>query len=267
MSIPSGINSHQSHHVNWVKSLRYPSIYLILIAAAEVVTSIFPSWGIAIHFTILAALLAHSVFVTEKSLSDFLASMTIAPLTRIFSLTTPLTHFSHLSWFMIISIPVFVAAFTIAHVQKVSAREMFLSRPKLHHLPTEMGVIILAFPIGLLEYQILRPSPMVEFGFPALLAPSLLFIVCTGFLEEMIFRGLMQHNAERLAGFQGIVFVSLLFGALHITNLVFWDALLAGGLGFLFALVVRRTGSIWGVSVAHGCVNIMLFLIAPYLLV
>ena len=125
--------------------------------------------------------------------------------------------------------------------------------------------MILAFPIGILEYVILRPSPMAEFQFVAMIAPALIFIVNTGFLEELIFRGLMQYTAERLAGFQGIVFISVLFGVLHATNLVFWDVVLAGGAGFLFALVVRRTGSIWGVSIAHGIVNITLFLICPYL--
>jgi membrane protease YdiL (CAAX protease family) len=36
--------------------------------------------------------------------------------------------------------------------------------------------------------------------------------------------------------------------------------------GGLFALVAGRTGSIWGVSLAHGLTNVVLFLVAPFVL-
>lgn len=265
METTSKLDSHQAQLQNQMRLLRYPCIYLFCICAAEIVTGLYQYWGIALHFVILFTLLVHSTLSREKPLSDFLTSIAIAPLIRMFSLSTPLAHFSPISWFMIVSIPVFIAVFTIAHLQKVSVRKIFLPPPRLSLLPLDIGLILIAFPIGLLEYQILRPSPIVELNFSVMLAPVLIFIVCSGFLEELTFRGLMQYNAERLAGFPGIVFVSVLFGMLHITNLAYWDVLLAGGAGFLFALVVRKTGSIWGVSVAHGMVNITLFLIAPHM--
>ena len=82
-------------------------------------------------------------------------------------------------------------------------------------------------------------------------------------MSKVIFRGLFQYHATRIAGFHGIILVSVLFGVLHITNLVFWDAILAGAVGLLFALVVRKTGSIWAMSIAHGIVNVFLFIVAP----
>ncbi|MDI6886865.1 MAG: CPBP family intramembrane metalloprotease [archaeon] len=88
-------------------------------------------------------------------------------------------------------------------------------------------------------------------------------IACTGFLEELAFRGLMQYHATRTMGFSGIIFISALFGSLHIGNLSIFDVLLAGSVGFIYSVVVRKTGSLCGVSVSHGIVNIMLFLIAP----
>ncbi|MBK5190531.1 MAG: CPBP family intramembrane metalloprotease, partial [Methanosarcinales archaeon] len=81
--------------------------------------------------------------------------------------------------------------------------------------------------------------------------------------EELAFRGLMQYHATRTMGFPGIVFISILFGFLHIGNLSVLDVLLAGGVGFIFSVVVRKTGSLYGVSVSHGIINIVLFLIAP----
>ena len=246
------------------KMLRYPYLYLVLIGVAELVTAYYMYWGGVVHFAVLVALFLHSVFIPNKYLSDMLTAIACAPLIRILSLSTPLEFFSQISWFAVISIPIFITAFTIAYVQGLSAKQIFLSRPKIRYWPLETIIIIIAFGIGILEYQLLKPSPLAEFNTIAMIAPALILIINTGFLEELVFRGLMQHNAQRLAGFHGIIFVSALFGTLHITNLVFWDIIVAGSAGFLFALVVRKTGNIWGMSMAHGVANISLFLIAPH---
>ncbi len=239
-------------------------MYVIFIAAAELVTAYYMYWGGVFHFAILVALFLHSVFIPDRALSNLLTAMTCAPLIRILSLSTPLAFSSQMSWFAIISIPVFITGFTLAYVQGLSAKQVFLTRPKMRYWPLEIGAMVLAFGIGLIEYHLLEPSPLVDFNVTEMIAPAIILIVNTGFLEEFVFRGLMQQNAEQLAGFHGIVLISVLFGVLHITNLVFLDVIIAGSAGFLFALVVRKTGSIWGISMAHGIANISLFLIAPY---
>jgi hypothetical protein len=83
-------------------------------------------------------------------------------------------------------------------------------------------------------------------------------------MEELAFRGLMQYHAVRTLGFSGIVFVSVLFGFLHIGNLSALDVLLASSVGFIYSLIVKVTGSIYGISISHGIINITLFLIAPF---
>lgn len=245
------------------RTLRYPYIYLATIAIAEVVTTQNLYLGGIIHFGVLVTLFVHSVFTPEKPLADFLTALTCAPLIRILSITTPLEHFNQAAWFAAISVPVFIAAYTIIHLQGLTAKQVFLTRPKLRYLHLELLLMPIAFAIGLIEYQLLEPSPLADYSLREFIPTSMILIVNTGILEELVFRGLMQYNAERLAGFHGLVFVSLLFGVLHITNLVFWDVLLAAGAGLLFAVVIRKTGSIWGVSIAHGMTNISLFIIAP----
>ena len=240
-------------------------MYVFFLMLAELVTCYFIHAGVLVHLFILGALLVHSVFLDDKPVSDLLTALAIAPLIRILGLSTPLMHFSQITWFAIVSVPMFITGITIARLQGLSAKQLYLTAPKKRYFPLEALVIAICFPVGLLEYYLLKPSPLADFSLQAILAPSLIFLINTGFLEEFIFRGLLQHHAERLAGFRGIVLISALFGILHITNLVFWDAVLAGGVGLMFALVVRKTGSLWGVSMAHGVVNITLFLIAPHL--
>ena len=246
--------------------------YLILVAAAELVTAyatwhgvIFAKYGIAFHAVILFALLIHSALLltADPEFSRLLMVLILAPLIRILSLVNPVAYFSYITWFAIVSIPVYIAIFTCIYIQHLKPRDVALTLPKLKYLPLNLAVILFAIPFGIQEYHILKPGIMVELRLEALLVPALIMIVCTGFLEELAFRGLMQYHATRTMGFPGIILVSVLFGVLHIGNLTVLDVLLAGTVGFIFSIVVQKTGSLYGVSISHGVINIMLFLIAP----
>ena len=247
-------------------------LYLLLIGAAELVTAyaaehgdVFARYGIIFHGLILFALLIHSARVVkaDPEFSQLLLVLILAPLIRILSISMPVAQFSYIAWFSIISIPVYIIIFTCVYLQQLSPRDIGLVVPAVKHLPLEFGMILLAVPTGVMEYYILKPRILVEPRLAALLVPMLIMVVCTGFLEELTFRGLMQYHATRTMGFAGIIFISALFGALHIGNLTILDVLLAGSIGFIFSLVVRKTGSLYGVSISHGIINITLFLIAP----
>ena len=246
--------------------------YVILVAAAELVTAyatwhgvIFAKYGIAFHAAILFALFIHSALTlpSDPEFSRFLTVLIIAPLIRILSLALPVTHFGYIAGFAIISIPVYIAIFTFLYIQRITPRDVALALPKLKHLPLELATILFAVPFGILEYYVLKPGILVAPSFEALLVPSLVMLACTGFLEELTFRGLMQYHATRTMGFSGIIFISILFGVLHIGNLTVLDVLLAGTVSIIYSLVVQKTGSLYGVSISHGLINIVLFLIAP----
>lgn len=246
--------------------------YLILVAGAELVTAyatwhggIFAKYGIAFHAVILFALFIHSALIltADPEFSGFLMVLILAPLIRILSLTMPVTYFSYISWFAIISIPVYIAIFTCMYIQHLKPRDVALALPKAKHLPLELAVILFAVPFGIIEYYILKPGILIEPSFEALFVPALIMLVCTGFLEELAFRGLMQYHATRTMGFSGIIFVSILFGFLHIGNLSVLDVLFTGTVSFIYSIVVQKTGSLYGVSISHGLINIVLFLIAP----
>jgi len=58
-------------------------------------------------------------------------------------------------------------------------------------------------------------------------------LVYTGFLEELIFRGIIQHNA--ITYFKpgiGIFFVALLFAVMHTGNLSFLDVVFVFFIGY-----------------------------------
>jgi membrane protease YdiL (CAAX protease family) len=247
-------------------------LYLLLIAAAELVTSyavghgaVFAKFGIVFEAFVLFTLLIHSALIlrADPEFSQLLMVLILAPLIRILSISMPVAQFSYMAWFTIISIPVYITIFTCMYLQQLSLRDIGLVLPAVKHLPLEFVTILLAVPLGIMEYLILKPRVLVEPHLATLLVPGLILVVCTGLLEELAFRGLIQYHAVRTMGFAGIVLISALFGLLHLGNLSILDVLLTAGIAIVYSLVVRRTGSLYGVSISHGFINIILFLIAP----
>jgi len=119
--------------------------------------------------------------------------------------------------------------------------------------------------IGYLEYLILKPEPLIKtFTWAHWLGAALILLISTGFLEELIFRQMMQKTAvKRLGKLFGIVYVAAIFAVLHIGYSSFTDVLFVFAVGLFFGWAVDKTGSIVGVTLAHGLANITLFLIFP----
>lgn len=238
-------------------------IYAGLLLIAEFVTTGNLKTGMIVHGCLLVILLLHSTIVENRYFSNLYASLSLAPLIRILSLSIPLLHFGYIFWFLIVAVPIFATIFTCIYIQGIDPRSVGLKIPPYKDVPFTCGIILLGIPMGWAEYQILEPEFMLG-AHASWLVPILILMVGTGVLEELLFRGLLQHTFTEAVGMHGILVVSAIFGFLHLGN-SWLDCLLAGGIGFIFALVVRKTGSIYGVSISHGVINIMLFLVMPYL--
>jgi len=275
-------------------------MYLILIALAEItLTYVSLQVGIFFHIIILCLLLIHSGFRNKEKISitniqwslfkdkkepsgllqghidkkekliSTLLALTLVPLIRILSLVMPLSHFPRIQWFIIIGVAVYLAFLVLLFQQKINIRECGLQLPMKKHLPIEVGVILFGMPLGFIEYFILRPAPFIDsFSIGNLIVAILILFVATGLMEEIIFRGLLQKKSIDILGiWPGILFVTLIFAALHIGNLSFLDMLLVFCIGGLYAVVVKTTKTIIGVSISHTVVNVFLFIICPFFLI
>ena len=244
--------------------------YLLFVTCAEIVTIYEPKIGIISHAVILLALISYSALEsdTDRNFSLFLLALVLAPLIRILSLSMPFIRLNFIHGFLLISIPLYIAIIICMRVQELRPKEVGLCMPKPNreNMRIGMAVILFAIPVGIVEYLILKPAPLQVLGVPNFIVYSLIFFLCTGLLEELAFRGLIQYNAIKMMNkWWGILFVSTLFGVLHLGNICPWhlDCVLAFSVGFVFSIVREKTGSIYAISVSHGLINIVLFLIAP----
>ncbi|MDQ3027385.1 MAG: CPBP family intramembrane metalloprotease [Pseudomonadota bacterium] len=89
---------------------------------------------------------------------------------------------------------------------------------------------------------------------PGLLTSILLAVIVGPILEEILFRGFLYTAWERRWGWlPGMVLSSILFALYHPH---FWAAFTSS---VVYTCVFRRTGSLWGSTVAHSFVNLMLW--------
>jgi len=245
-------------------------IYLLAIAVAEVVTVfVQPVWGIVCHAIVLVAVVTHSALAGDYRYRHLVLSLALVPLVRIISLSMPLVNIPQILWYPIIYAPLLVAAIVVVRILGLRAREVGFS---FSSFPVQLAVGLSGLLFGVAEYFILAPEPMIiELIWQEIWLPALIFLMCTGFVEEFIFRGVLQRTAVEAFGGWGIVYVSLLFATVHLVH--YLEIGLTGiliDIGFVFAValffgwVVKRTGSLFGVTLAHGITNILLYLVVPF---
>ncbi len=238
-------------------------IYLIAITIAEIVTVIIhPVWGIVIHILLLTGLIVHSALSNKETSQYFLLSLALVPLIRIISLSMPLANIPQIWWYPIIYTPLLIAAFQVVRLLGLKREQIGLN---IKHTAVQLGIALTGVFFGIGEYFILTEEAEVT-GLvlkETWLLSAFLLLVFTGFAEELMFRGVLQHAAVRAFGSRGIVYVSLLFAIVHLIHNSILDLVYVFVIALFFGWVVKRTGSLLGVTLSHGIANIVLFLIAP----
>jgi membrane protease YdiL (CAAX protease family) len=237
--------------------------YLVAMAVAEVLTALIePRVGLVLHSVLLATLLVNTALIWRHPGHRLLLSLSFAPLIRLLSLSMPLAGFPRVYWYFIISVPLFVATLVGLRTLGFSRQEVGLTAKAL---PLQAVVGLTGLSLGYVEYYILKPSPLAQtLAWGDLWLPGLILLLSTGFVEELIFRGMMQQAVTKALGVVwGVTYVAALFAVLHVGHLSFLDVAFVFVVALFFGMVKAHTGSIVGVTLAHGLTNILLFLTLP----
>jgi membrane protease YdiL (CAAX protease family) len=238
-------------------------IFLLAIAGAEAATAFCPPpWGVLGYVLILSVLLLRSALLNTHFHRRLMFPLALVPLMRIISLTISEMNVPEIWLNLSVYSTLLIAAVVVARILKYSALDIGLDPqwPGTQLIVGGTG-ILLAF-IG---YPILRPEPLIaELSWQEVWLPALILLLYTGFVEELVFRGIIQRGAVEEFGRWGIVYVSLLSAVLYIGFLpVTWVAFVFF-ISLYFGWIVKETSSILGVALAHGLCNIVLYLIAPF---
>jgi membrane protease YdiL (CAAX protease family) len=116
-----------------------------------------------------------------------------------------------------------------------------------------------------IEYRIITPAPLVpSLDVYQFLALTIVMIGFVGFVEELLFRGILQKVLQaQLGTLPGLLLASGIFGLMHSVYGLPMEMLFAGVIGLVFGIVYDLTDSLVLVSVMHGMVNVFLFGVIP----
>ena len=253
-----------------------PWLYALAVGGTELLVGLVNvQAGLILHFILLFVLLAHAVVILTRGTKNttgnnilgyhFYLALTLVPFIRILSLSMPLAPFSLLYWYLIVGTPLFAAAFLVIQLTGYRAQDVYL---KVKNLPLQLVIGFIGLPLGWVEFYILQPAPLINnFNLAQILLPALILLVFTGLAEELIFRGILLKSAgEYLKKRTALFYVSFLFAVMHITHLVTLDVFFVFGVALVFSLLVWKTNSLLGVTLAHGLTNVTLYLVWPFFL-
>jgi membrane protease YdiL (CAAX protease family) len=253
-------------------------VYLLSILIAEMAAVVLPAvrpdlvaLGIALYGILFVALIIDAARVDRYYESKLILSLALVPLMRIFSLSLPLAQIAQIWWTPIVYLPLLGAALSALYTLEYKPSDIGLA---WRGWPWQLPLTILGLGLGYIEYIILSPQPLINgYTWSNVWLPALLIFACTGLVEELIFRGVIQKSAVDMFGGMGIVYVSIIFAVLHFgwvvgpdaPTLAWLDIPFVLGVATLFGWIVKKTGSLWGVILCQGVINVVFFVAAPLL--
>jgi membrane protease YdiL (CAAX protease family) len=252
-----------------LKPTRIELVFLIFYLLALITAECFLIFynlqlGLILEAVIIFALLIHLSVTRSPSLRLLLCSMTAFPIVLIIGLSLPMIPIPQVYWFILSGIILFAISYTLMKAQSLTRQNVGLTWSAL---PLQLLIACTGIIFGVLEYSILHPLPLNStINLESLVIGSIIIIISTGFAEELLFRGIIQRNAQNALGAGlGILYSTLLFTALNISHSL-PDVIFIFLVGLFYGYIFYKTRSIIGISLAHGISNTMLLLIIPYYL-
>ncbi|NOK63684.1 MAG: CPBP family intramembrane metalloprotease [Chloroflexi bacterium AL-W] len=245
--------------------------YTFLIAMAELVAAfVNVIAGVTIHAVLIPLLLSQYVLMPQASYRRILPVLTLLPLVRVLSISMIIRAdaMPPLYWYVLVGIPMFVAVVFTMRLLSISWVRvgMPFTAPGFQMLIGLTGI-----PLGIVAYFITQPQALVgELNALHVVGGLISLIVFSAFLEELIYRGVLQQVATELFGGAGFVVSSILYTAIALSTLSptnpngLMQIGFIGLVGLYFAWCAKRTGSIWGVVIAHGVLNVIALLGGPF---
>ncbi len=249
--------------------------YIAAIAGAEAAVVFLGTVpGMIGHGVLLILLFSHYILLNPASsrvdshstgavqLGQALPVLSLFPLLRILSLALPITSIPEIYWNALVGVPLLIAIALAARLLGWSASDAGLS---LRAWPWQLLIALTGIPLSLAAHVAMGSSQFT----PALtsrdaLIGAIILVIFGGFIEEILFRGLLQRVTTEIFGPWGIAWASVLFAVMYLGSHSASVVALMGLTGLFFGWCVEKTGSTWGVILAHGIMLVGIFYALPY---
>ena len=238
-------------------------VYLVVLGGAEYISHYISAFGgILFYIVILFSLIVYAALTADSGQREVWIAMGLAPLIRIISLALPVFMvLSQYLWYIIISIPILTAIISVMRILKYGPDEVGLN---INKLLLQVLIVLSGILLGVLGYFVLKPEGWTAaLSLQSTLFPALILIIFTGFIEELVFRGVMQRALVALGGFWWM-YTAAVYAVLQIGQGSVIYCLFVLAVSLYFGYMVKVTKSILGVGLAHGLINVGLFLVFPH---
>lgn len=260
LAISRGITTLQRNRENLPTFLGTISVFIL---AEGFILAKFGEVSLIIH-GIGMAILIYLIYNTDGPAAMLYQSLLLVPVLRIFNLGMPIVTENSLYSLGVLYSVLLLSVIVILRSQELSREELGLS---LNGLPLAVLGLGIGLALGVVQYGLSSE----EFTFLHTPVNYVLFILSVGllvgFVEETIFRGLIQRwAAELFDTWLAILATSVLFGFMQSVWLAPSGIVFAGVVSAFLGWIYVRTDNLWLIASIHGMINVSAFLLAPLFL-
>jgi len=244
-----------------------------ILMSAEIILQFNTGLGLLMQELFIAVLVAGILLLHRLethvpaygSAADLLKAMLLAPLICILGLTLPLALFKPIYWPPLISIPLLLSVWVLIRILKISPEDAGLV---LKRIPLQISIAATGIAFGFIEFIIIHPAPLISSLSPeSIILPGMILIIFTGLTEELVFRGIIQNTAIKFFGpAYGILYSSIAFSLMYIGFGSLPEIAFVLSVSLFYGYAFQRTRILTGVILSHGLTNVVLFLIAPFII-
>lgn len=245
----------------------FTAIPVLCIALAEILMFLEKvEIAIWVHIGILIVLSLSNIFVKDFEVEKIYQALMLLPILRLINFSMPIFFETTLYTFVFVYGTLAIPAAVVIIHQRYSLEKIGIS---MKNIGAYMILSIpLSFVLGLGEYLTIKAEYLIpDFTFENLFKLTFVMVFFVGFIEELIFRSILQTRLEKALSInESLLITGLLFGLMHSGYGTFYEIIYTGFVGLFMGLAFYKTKSLPFIAVLHGFINVFLFGILPYYL-